>query len=149
MSKINNDKRKYPYYIDSDSAIAKLKDYCAKYDSKVHYIVLGQSLFTKIDRFLDRCIYPPENNIDYIPPDEIDIEIAATLFGEQNSIDDDYIKECVLLSTAFILRRKVNRFYNDVNKHSISIRRNKDYTIQEYEHKIRFDKNIKLVRGVK
>lgn len=149
MSKVINQKHNYSYYVDTETALSKVKDYCAKYDSKVHYVNLGQSLFTKIDRFLDRCTYPSENKIDYIPPDEIDIEIASRLFLEKNAIEDDFLKECVLLSMASILRKRVNRFYKDCNNHSFSLRLGRDFTFQEKEQKIRFDRNLKHIRGIK
>lgn len=105
---------------DSNTCIVLVRDLSSKYNSKIHYQILTQSVIASINRTVNSIIRSTEYlDVDYIMCDEIDpIKLTDFLFEfKQYDID----KEIAYYYLAFYLKRKINEFYMGLKENRISM----------------------------
>lgn len=104
---------------DKEEAIALVKKYAPKYDSKRHWEALGSSCGMAATKTVGTITKSSKHlKGDYVLPDEIHLERLVEWFLSHNDYDCDH--SALTYYFAHFLKKEINRFYRDVNRAAVT-----------------------------
>ncbi|QAS54767.1 hypothetical protein [Halobacillus litoralis] len=106
-------------HTDKEKAIALVKKYAPKYDSKQHWEALGSSCGISATKMVGTITNSSKHlKGDYLLPDEIHLERLVEWFLSHNDYDCD--QPTLTYYLAHFLKREINQFYRDVIRGAVS-----------------------------